>query len=217
MIDSQQLMEILTHISCLLVLLSFLVRDMLLLRALAILSSLVWIGAMIGTHHLIVASLLWNTVFVLINVWQIFSLLKESRDVDFNPEERGLFESLFIHFKPGEFVRILRQGNWIDLPQGTVLVKKGTLADGIWILCSGEAVVLNDDASIKARLGINDMIGEMSYLTGTPATTSVQVSQSGRGLFWTRDSLNSLFREHPTLKIAFQSIISSNLAEKLKR
>lgn len=216
-LDPKLLMEILTHVSCALSFGSFLVRDMLWLRSLAIASSLVWVGAMLGTGHVIAASLFWNGISTAINIWQIAVIYHENRAVSFNDEEKGLYEALFRNFKPGEFVKILRLGDWRDLAPGEVLVQKGDVTAGLWVLNCGEAVVMDEAGLIKARLGANDLAGEMSFLTGEPPSASVTMSVAGRALFWPREKLEKFFKSHPTIKIGCHSVISTNLACKLKR
>ena len=215
--DNHTWLEIFTHLSCALSLSAFLVRDMIWLRGLAIGSSLVWIGAMVGTGHLIVASIFWNTLFVSINTWQILAILREDRSVDFTEEERGLFEGLFRGFKPGEFLKILRLGEWQDLSKGQTLLEEGENAKGFWLLTNGEAEVRNEEGETKASLGANDLVGELGYLTGAPASATVQMVEPGRALFWQKNRLESFFRLNPTLKFGCHSVISSNLAEKLRR
>jgi hypothetical protein len=211
------MLELLTHLSCALSMSAFLVRDMLWLRALAILSSLVWIGAMIGTDSIIVASIFWNIIFIVINSWQIASLLNENREVGFNEEEKNLYDGLFQNFKPGEFLKIVRLGQWQDLPADSILVSQGEIPSGVWVLSHGEAEVSDDQSRSKATLGANDLIGEMSYLTQEPPSATVRMKTAGRALFWQKENLESFFRLHPTLKIGYQSVISTNLAGKLRR
>ena len=85
---------------------AFLLRDILWLRGLAILSSLVWISASIGTDF--VSSVFWNVIFITINSWQIIALLRDNQTVAFNEEEKNLYHGLFENFKPGEFLKIVR-------------------------------------------------------------------------------------------------------------
>ena len=211
------MLELLTHLSCALSMSAFLVRGMLWLRALAILSSVVWIGAMIGTDSIIVASIFWNLVFIAVNLWQIASLFYENRAISFNDEEWNLYESLFQNFKPGEFLKFVRLGQWHDVAAGTELIHEGRPSDGIWVLSHGEADVLKRDSSPKATLGANDLVGEMSFLTQQLPSATVRMRTDGRALFWQKDKLDSFFRLHPTMKIGYQIVISVNLAGKLRR
>jgi hypothetical protein len=211
------MLEFLTHVSCALNMSAFVVRDMLWLRALAILSSLVWIGAMIGTDSIIVASIFWNVIFIAVNLWQIASLFQENRAVIFNEEERCLYDGLFQNFKPGEFLKFLRLGQWQDLAAGATLVRKGEPTEGIWVLSHGEAEVSGDHGDRKATLGANDLVGEMSFLTQQLPSATVRMRTEGRALFWQKEKLDAFFRLHPTLKIGYQSVISANLAGKLRR
>ena len=80
-------------------------RDMLWLRILAIVSSLVfWIAAM-AADNWITATCFWNGVFIAINTYNIGVLLNENRSVSFTDEEQELYETLFRSFRPGEFQR----------------------------------------------------------------------------------------------------------------
>ncbi|MFN0128569.1 MAG: Crp/Fnr family transcriptional regulator [Verrucomicrobiales bacterium] len=211
------MLELLTHLSCALSMGAFLVRDMLWLRALAILSSLVWMVAMLLTDTVIMASMFWNAVFVSINLWQIGSLVHENRSVSFTDEEKQLYDGLFRHFKPGEYSQFLRLGQWQDLAPGAILVEKGRPCDGIWVLSHGLAEVVDEPGELKAALGTHDFVGEMSYLTQEPPSATVRMITDGRALFWKKERLDSFFRLHPTLKIGYQSVITSNLAAKLRR
>ena len=211
------MLELLTHVSCAFTMASYLVRDMLWLRALAILSSLVWILAMVLTRSVIVASLFWNGVFITINLWQIVSLLRENRAVSFTDEEKQLYQELFHHFKPGEFAKFVRLGQWQSIPAGTRLVENGVPAGGLWVLGHGEAEVLDEQGARKASLSTNDFVGEMSYLTHEPPSATVRLLTDTRALYWDTASLDRFFSVHPTLKIGYQSVISANLADKLRR
>lgn len=194
---------------------AFLLRDILWLRGLAILSSLVWISASIGTEF--VGSIFWNLIFIAINSWQIIALLRDNQPVVFNEEEKNLYHGLFENFKPGEFLKIVRLGQWQDLRADSVLIRQGQFPDGVWVLSHGEAEVYDDKNVHKATLGANDLIGEMSYLTRKPPSVTVRMETDGRALFWQSKELEAFFRFHPTLKIAYQSVISTNLAGKLRR
>ncbi|MEM6884373.1 MAG: hypothetical protein AAF571_05020 [Verrucomicrobiota bacterium] len=135
------LLEVLTHVSSFLILCSFLVRDMLWLRLLAIISSLVWIAAMVFGGQLIMASLIWNGVFISINIYQIAAIIRDNRAVEFTQEEREVYETLFRHFKPGEFLKILRVGEWRNAPSGDVLLTQGQRVPGVSLITEGESVV----------------------------------------------------------------------------
>jgi hypothetical protein len=211
------MLEFLTHVSCALNMSAFVVRDMLWLRGLAILSSVVWIGAMVGTDSIIVASIFWNVIFITVNLWQIAAVFRESRAVIFNEEERGLYEGLFQNFKPGEFLKFLRLGEWRDLAAGAVLVRQGEPSEGVWVLSHGEAEVVSEQGERKATLGTNDLVGEMSFLTHQLPSATVWMKTHGRALFWKKEKLDAFFRLHPMLKIGYQLVISSNLAGKLRR
>jgi Popeye protein conserved region len=139
-LSGQTVAEILTHISCALSFGAFLVRDMLWLRILAIVSSLVWIAAM-AANNWITASFFWNGVFIAINTYNIGVLLNENRSVSFTDEERELYETLFRSFRPGEFLKVIRIAKWRNATPGELLLREGGSVDGVGLIMEGSAEV----------------------------------------------------------------------------
>lgn len=208
--------EILTHLSFIFSFAAYFVRDMVWLRVLVITSSLVWLGAMAANNGWIVASVLWNGVFIAVNTYNITALLRENRAVSFTEDERELYETLFRSFRPGEFLKILRVARWMKAAPNQVLLQEGQPVTGVGLIMEGDAEVTVEEKH-RARLSDLDLFGEMGYLSGEPATGTVTARTALRYVWWDKSDLELFFKRHPALRPGCHSVITDDLRKKLSR
>ena len=88
-------MRALIHLGNVLVLCSFLVRDILWLRALSILAGLSFLVYFGTSTPPVWEPVGWNLVFLSLNLVQIVRLLRERRPVQFAPDELALYTTCF--------------------------------------------------------------------------------------------------------------------------
>src|SRR5262249_14876539 len=106
------LMEIWFHLANVLYVVSYLVTDILWLRALAVLgglSSLTWTLTTPTPNATFIG---WTLVYNTINVVQIARLWHERRPVRLGHEEQALYAAAFRTLTPREFLRLLAVGRW---------------------------------------------------------------------------------------------------------
>jgi CRP/FNR family transcriptional regulator, cyclic AMP receptor protein len=68
----------------------------------------------------------------------------------------------------------------VDLDPGQEVVREGERGSSIWILLSGELLVLKGSTVVNRINRPGSVIGEMAVLLGTRATASVTVSEPSR-------------------------------------
>lgn len=209
------LLSVAGHLSFGLTAFSFYVRDMLVLRCLAIASCLVGIGynywLPAGPLWLVI---FWLTVFIGINGTRIAGIVMARRAVSFSPEEAELFDTIFREFTPVEFMKLLRIGEWRDVKEGHRFSVQGQNQRGLKLLYNGEVVVERDGAEI-ARARDGAMLGEMAFIQGGPATATVTASRPCRYLFWDGPELRALLNRNPTMDVAMKHVFSMDLTRKL--
>ncbi len=193
----------------------FFMRDMLLLRALAVAAGLVVIylnltGAR-GPNSILVLSL---GVMIVVNIVRILHLLWEKRRVMFSGEERDLYLTLFREFSPVEFMKLLALGEWRAAEVGDVLAREADELQDLMLLSTGEVVIERDCREI-ARARDGAIIGEMSYLQGGRATATVRALRPTRYLAWPRVKLRRLLKLNPSMSVAMTSVLSLDLIRKL--
>ncbi len=205
----------LLHLSYLLAAVSFYLRDILLLRVVAMLSALVGV-----VYQFVLPSepswnvVLWLGLFTLINASRIVGLWLERRRVRLTEEERELYEVVFSKFTAVEFMKLLRLGHWHDGAPGEVIAEQGRELQDLKLISNGEVSILKDEVEVdRSRDGA--LIGEMSFISGGPATATVRCERDTRYLSWNKDDLRKLLRRNPTMDIAMTSVFSLDLTRKL--
>ena len=209
------LVEFIGHLAFLLTAISFYLKDILLLRFLAIVSALVGIGY---NYFLPVGPLwlpiFWLGVFTAINLWRIVGILTERYSIQFNEDEQELYETIFKDFSPVEYMKLIRIAEWRDAAEGLVFASEGEAVDGLRLLFSGEVSVARDGNEIgRARDGA--LIGEMSFIQGGGASATVTAAVPCRYVFWPEEALRGLLRRNPNIDVAMKHVFSLDLTRKL--
>jgi len=203
------------HIANVLTLAAYVVKDILWLRLLACISSLLYLaGALLrpGTPWEAVA---WQSVFVVINVVQIKLLYLERRPVRLKEDEERLYQLVFRALKPRAFVRLLALGTWEERSAKETIVTKGEALDRIMVIVEGRAAVVRDGKKL-VELGAGRFVGEMSFLTGQTPAADVQTTERARVVTWSHDRLKPFLEKNPEVRSAMQLIIGTDLVTKLR-
>lgn len=212
---SVSLLQIVGHMSFGLTAVSFYVRDMLLLRSLAIgagLVGLVYNYLVPGGPLWLV--IFWICVFMAINLARIGHLIWERRQVRFSDEEQELYGTLFRQFSPVEFMKLLRLGRWVDAAPGDTLAIQDEPVAEVKLIYNGE-VEVERDGTVVATSRDGAMIGEISFLQGGPATATVRVLRPTRYVAWGQEDLRRMMRRNPTMDVALRTVFSLDLTRKL--
>jgi hypothetical protein len=203
------------HASFALTAVSFYVKDMLVLRALSICAGAVGIiyNYMLPAGPLWLV-IFWLCVFMAINAFRIAHLVYETKNVKFSDAERELYETLFRHFSPVEFMKLLRISEWRAAGEGEVLAAEGEDIDDLTLIYNGEVVIEKNGAEV-ARSRDGTLVGEMSFIQGGAATATVRAARETRLLIWPKEELQKLLKRNPTMDVAMNSVFTSDLTRKL--
>lgn len=209
--------EFATHLASVLTLLAYLLKDILWLRFLTILASI----AGIVFNYFVPATPLWaviywNVVFIVINVVQIMIIFRDRSGVQFTEEERELYETLFKNFAPFEFMKLLRLGKWLEARKGQALTVEAEPLDSVILIYNG-LVSVEIGGQQVGEMKDGGLIGEISFISGGPATATVTAEEKTRYMAWSKDDLRSLLKRNPSMKSAMETVFSKELSRKLAR
>jgi CRP/FNR family transcriptional regulator, cyclic AMP receptor protein len=208
------LTQLFIHAGFLLTATAYLVRDILWLRALAILANLSVAAAVYrsGTdaNWVIIA---WATAFVLINVGQSTWLLYERHLARLSDDERRLANTAFRALDPVIVRRLLRRGTARSFAETDCIVRQGVPLDHLFVVVEGEAAVLLG-GRIVARLKAGDFIGEIGFLSADMATATVVATTVLRCLAWPAEDLRQRLERQPDLCTIVHAAIGRDLAAK---
>lgn len=207
--------DVIGNLAFVLTTIAYTVKDIVWLRTLSILSSVTWITYLFTRTEVLWISVFWNCVFITVNVVRITMLYRESRSVRLTPEERSLRETLFPQLSLVEFYRLVSAGRWVELEAGTVITEEGKPVRDVILICEGAAAVEIDGRPVRYTSGL-EFIGEVSFLTHDVASATTKAAAKIRGLAWSHEALRALLNQNLTLRFAMRSLMSGDLARKLK-
>jgi CRP-like cAMP-binding protein len=204
---------LLERVAFVLTALAYVMRDILLLRTLAVISGVLWFLLMYFAGFSTLA-LVEQSLLLAINVTRIVMLIKERRGVSFTEEEQELYRTVFNRFSPVEFLKIIRLAEWKNAEPDELLAIEQQPVKNLIMIYNGEVAIQKEGKDV-VHLRDGTMIGEMSFLRGGTATATVRVARPTRYVAWPQEDLRKMLRRNPTMDVAMQSVLSADLINKL--
>jgi len=205
------------HLASILTMAAYLLKDILWLRLLTILSCV----AGIAFNYFVPATPLWsviywNLLFAAINIVQIGILIKERTGIHFTEAEQELHDTLFKNFAPFEFMKLMRIAKWLEAKQGEVLAVEEQPINAVMLIYNGLVRVETQGREV-AQLRDGHFIGELSFITGGEASATVRALQPTLYITWPKTAVKQLLNRNPSMRLAMQSVLSTDLSKKLMR
>ena len=155
----------------------------------------------------------WNVVFVLINIVWVAKILRERRAVRLSDELRLLHERYFFALTPPEFLRWWQQGRR-EIVRGDRLTVKGEFPAALVFVISGRVRISRAGAHVT-DITSGQFVGEMSLITGKPATADAEIVAETEIVRWPVDDLHTLRRRDAVLWTRIQSVLGQDLVTKI--
>jgi hypothetical protein len=138
--------------------------------------------------------------YIIISVVGILRLFMTSRMLQQTPEERAFILRHLPDLRREHVRALLKRGRWVDLSAGETLARQGAPLDQLYALTEGEASVTVDGKSVGTCSDC--FIGELTFLTGEPATATVITAGPARLLVFESARLRALLKRKPDIKLA---------------
>jgi CRP/FNR family cyclic AMP-dependent transcriptional regulator len=111
---------------------------------------------------------------------------------------------------------IARTGTRRRLRDGDVLTREGEPPEALIILLEGELVVTADPVGEVARLGVGEIVGEVSLVDSAPASATVTARGEGAALFLDRTKLLHKLEGDEGFAARFYRALAMFLADRLR-
>ncbi len=196
--------------------LAYLVRSMLGLRALSVLAALLTFPYFIFQSQVLYSALLWQSIFAAINLFNIVRLLSERRPVALTEQQQHLKNLAFRNYSSREMLKLLEIASWRDGAEGQVLIEAGSEIDGLYLLYTGSADIIQH-GQFLARRRPGAFLGEVHFMTGERTTAQVVFAEQARYLSWDASELRALLDKNDSMGKAFDSMLTLDIARKLRR
>ena len=207
--------HILTHVPYALLVLSMLMNDMGWLRAIAIAAGVIRIinRAWFEVDPIIV---FWEVIFVAVNVGQLAILWYYARRHRFAEHESHFADSMPQSVDRRSIRRLLKLAHLRRAEPGDKLTTEGALVDELMFIAEG-VVQIEREGRIVAVCGPGDFLGEMSFVSGSPASATAVVARPLRYLAFNQMRLRNALDADSELKQAMDASFNRNLVGKLAK
>jgi hypothetical protein len=195
---------------------AYLVKDILWLRLLSILGSLVVIPFYLLQSEPLWTPTIWSCVFISIHAARAWGIVKERRPIAFTGDERLLYDKTFSVLSPQQFKRLLAIGEWQDLERGYVLHSTGDPPGSLEAVVRGE-LEARRHGRVLGHAHPGDLAGLASVLSGSPELYDATVTKPARVMRWQRADLQKFAGADEGLTSALRKIAAAALADKLIR
>lgn len=196
---------------------SYAFRNVNWLRVLAIASSLLAIYYSAGvSREPLWIPILWNALFIAVNVFQLFLTRWRLRSVMLDPLENFLSKTVLRNFPPAEvksFAAIASEG---ELPAGQQLIREGMNLHHLFCIVQGKVDILAHGKKI-AELSAGYFVGEMSLLTRSTTRADVIASTNLKLLVWPHEAIEKWVDSDATRLALLQTAMGSQVVEQLLR
>jgi hypothetical protein len=203
------------HINYILVILSVSMSSMRWLRIFAIASGLTGIlyyGFIVSDE----ISAMWETIFTTVNVIQLAIILLAGRKRATNEDEEFFIQTVMPTLEGNLRSRLLKLARWQTREPGEVLVEEGQERPELVFIARGAASV-ERSGTLVGVCGPGDFLGEMSFLTGKPASATVRVANESRCCVFDPGVLKVLLEKNPSIRQTLENSFNRNLVGKLER
>ncbi len=213
---SIHLVSFVGHLAFFLTAISFVVKDIVALRILAIFSSF---AAILYNYFHPMGSpdwlpLSWCFVFALINIWRVCQFYTEKYKVSLSDIELEMLDTSFSNFNPVEFAKLMRASHWENVGINTTLTTEKEIPQKLYFVQNGSILVTRDNKEI-ARTSDGTFIGEMSFINNSYASATTTTLTPTKLVVWDRLALNKLLSRNPTLSILLKHSVSVDLTKKI--
>lgn len=162
------------------------------------------------------SSFLIQVSWIAISIVGLARMAFHARMLKFTAAEVELATSALPGLPRIELRRLLNQGRWATHFAGTTLARQGEQVSDLIYVASGRATVLRDGAQI-AEISEGSFIGEITCLTGAPATATVVVSGRMRCFRIPAETLRSHVQGRPGTLEHLERAFGADLRRKLER
>ena len=158
--------------------------------------------------------MIWETIFVLTNLAQLLLLAHENRRARFDADEAMFVSAALKGVEPAHARRFLKLASRKTNAPGTVVTCEGEPVERLVFVLEGK-VRIDHKGTTVGFCRSHDFIGEIGFLTGTPASATATAEHETRTFCFPRAPLAKLLARDQSLKNALEASFNRNLVAKL--
>ncbi len=207
--------SILGHLEYIFLITAFMFRNVTYLRLIALASSIsaVLYYSLCADKPLLI-NIGWEICFSTINIYQLIIITCERYLIRFTDKELKIYNDSFSRFSPQQFKKLLKVGRFSSFEKGEFLIKINKPVETLSIIYDGKVEIIRED-KVVAYCETGNIIGELSFLSGTLATADVVAIKKTFCLFWDQKTLKKLLDKDEAIFANFQLTFNEELVRKI--
>lgn len=138
------------------------------------------------------------------------------RQYRFSSEELALLAETLPGLGPSSARQLLDAGRWEDAAAGLELSEEGRVIGKLFYISEGSALVQVGGRPV-ARIESGEFVGELSCLTGRPASATVRLERASRIFSVDASVLRAMSEAKAELRIQLLESMSRDVGQKLRR
>jgi len=199
------------------ILISLIFRDILWLRVLCVLGTVLVFPLYVFRDEIVWTSLSWNFAGVVINLLQIVILILYRRPLVLKGIEKQIYASVFNALNPRTFVKIFKLAKLEEYIDNTILIRRNDPVGSLYLIIDGNVEVTLED-NTERIISSNIFIGEQAFITGETASATVRIlSDRATLLKWDSRTLQDFLDKDAELSNTFDLILTTDIIGKLRR
>ena len=203
------------HLSYVLIAISYWLTDMFWLRLVAVVGLSLEILYFWLSGGDLRTGIGWDLIFIGINLYQIYRLVKDRLSLRLPEPDRELLRSVLTGLDDAQIARLLVAGELCEIAEGTTLAEENQPLGKLFFICAGRVRVTIAGREVS-HLEKGNFVGEVAFLTEKPATATVIAEDAVRALMFETDKLNQFFRNEAEVAGLIYQLLGRELAHKMK-
>ena len=159
---------------------------------------------------------IWMVIFVVINLYQIITIINERRRRYIEPKIIDLYETVFKSLTSYEFLKFWKSGQVKQVEKDFKIIERETKLNSIILLLNGQVRVQKEGTHI-INLPRGSFLGEMSFITKDNASADVIADDDVSYIEWTNEELMKIKANNKDFWTKIQNILLNDLIIKIKR
>lgn len=168
------------------------------------------------TQEFNLSSAIIQVVYIAISVVGMARFYLLTHRIRFSDEELELLAAIAPNLTKWQARQLLDLGTWWTAPRETVLTDEGQPLSHLYFLADGGANVVVAGAMV-AQVGAGSLIGEMSCLTGMPASATVTIAEPARLFALEVKTMNAFLARNQAVRHELESRFVNQISDKLIR
>lgn len=208
-------LDLMANAAYVLILISFLMRDILWLRTFSLLATFIVVPYYLLQTQPLWPCIAWNIALAVINSYWIVRLSLERRPVHFTQEEQRLYDKALRAMLPRDARRLFQAGTSKSVASGETIVTQGQPLNQLFLITGGDFTV-EMDGMVVDEIGEGRFIGSYSFLKGVknfPAPVFFKATKPSRLIVWQNEDLRSLIGDDSKLSMAVEASLGLELAQ----